>query len=343
MYFHGFPGKTQPSSLCLPGSFSGFQHFSFRAEVRKLQNPNKIIVFSFFFMAAKFNQKQALPFLETRVLRSTSSIPNTSHCFCSNSSRNENRALTKRFRRGLTERWDFTQARELLKSRRRYSPKLFLIHVVKEGETLTSISRLYGVSIQSIVAVNASIVDVDFVLEGQRLNIPFRAEETKMDPGWKIQLDSRSSHEKCQSPLNSLAAPESCKLSRFLSSHHLQNAKPTGYFLVLVPLIAFCIRCIIGTIQHRVAKDLKHQAANKPKAHNQGSRSIRWKSVLSDSRDSDAADTESSQDSVNPPEDVTVPFEDISHAYTKLEPAYLKFLSECGMSKWGYWRGGSLE
>eukprot|EP00268_Persea_americana_P040968 TRINITY_DN4078_c0_g2_i16.p1 TRINITY_DN4078_c0_g2~~TRINITY_DN4078_c0_g2_i16.p1 ORF type:complete len:133 (+),score=14.91 TRINITY_DN4078_c0_g2_i16:159-557(+) len=112
----------------MPGSFSGFQHFSFRAEVRKLQNPNKII----FFMAAKFNQKQALPFLKTRVLRSTSSNPNTSHCFCSNSSRNENRALTKRFRRGLTERWDFTQARELLKSRRRYSPKLFLIHVVKE-------------------------------------------------------------------------------------------------------------------------------------------------------------------------------------------------------------------
>lgn len=45
----------------------------------------------------------------------------------------------------------------------------------------------------------------------------------------------------------------------------------------------------------------------------------------------------------NPPEDLPVPFEDISHAYTKLEPAYLKFLSECGMSKWGYWRGGSLE
>lgn len=45
---------------------------------------------------------------------------------------------------------------------------------------MTSISRLYGVSIQSIVAVNASIVDVDFVLEGQCLNIPFRAEETKM-------------------------------------------------------------------------------------------------------------------------------------------------------------------
>lgn len=45
---------------------------------------------------------------------------------------------------------------------------------------MTSISRLYGVSIQSIVAVNASIVDVDFVLEGQRLNIPFSAEETKM-------------------------------------------------------------------------------------------------------------------------------------------------------------------
>lgn len=48
------------------------------------------------------------------------------------------------------------------------------------GETLTSISRLYGVSIQRIVAVNANIIDVDFVLEGQCLNIPFNAEETQM-------------------------------------------------------------------------------------------------------------------------------------------------------------------
>lgn len=34
-------------------------------------------------------------------------------------------------------------------------------------------------------------------------------------------------------------------------------------------------------------------------------------------------------------------FEDTSRAYNKLEDDYHKFLSECGMSNWGYWRGGS--
>lgn len=35
--------------------------------------------------------------------------------------------------------------------------------------------------------------------------------------------------------------------------------------------------------------------------------------------------------------------EDSSHAYTKLEHEYQKFLSECGMSEWGHWRGGSSD
>lgn len=33
--------------------------------------------------------------------------------------------------------------------------------------------------------------------------------------------------------------------------------------------------------------------------------------------------------------------EDASHAFDKLEGDYQKFLSECGMSSYGYWRGGS--
>lgn len=36
-------------------------------------------------------------------------------------------------------------------------------------------------------------------------------------------------------------------------------------------------------------------------------------------------------------------FEDTSHAYNKLEGDYQKFLSECGMGNYGYWRGGSPQ
>ncbi|XP_058075869.1 uncharacterized protein LOC131224502 [Magnolia sinica] len=211
---------------------------------------------------------------------------------------------------------------------------------IKESESCQAVlgSRCQ----RAIVAVNADIVDIDLVLEGQRLNIPPSAKEAQMDSASTNQLDHCNIHERCQSSSSILGAHENQRIFTLLSSQHIQLAKPTGYFLVLVPLIAFCIRCIIGTFHHRLPKQLKHQAVNESKGHHQRSRSERWKSVLI--RESDVADAESRQDLVNPSDDQSqVPFEDISRAYTKLEPAYLKFLSECGMSKWGYWRGGSLE
>ena len=36
-----------------------------------------------------------------------------------------------------------------------------------------------------------------------------------------------------------------------------------------------------------------------------------------------------------------ISYEDESHAYRKLEHDYQEFLAQCGMSKFGYWRGGS--
>lgn len=40
------------------------------------------------------------------------------------------------------------------------------------GETLTSISKHYGVSMYAIAAANKNMVDIDFLYEGQHLNIP---------------------------------------------------------------------------------------------------------------------------------------------------------------------------
>lgn len=57
---------------------------------------------------------------------------------------------------------------------------LMLKCFIDRGETLTSISRYYGVSILQIAAENDNIVDIDFVLEGERLNIPVRSETLLM-------------------------------------------------------------------------------------------------------------------------------------------------------------------
>ncbi|XP_060175623.1 uncharacterized protein LOC132606234 isoform X3 [Lycium barbarum] len=72
--------------------------------------------------------------------------------------------------------------------------------------------------------------------------------------------------------------------------------------------------------------------------------SMRWKSALRDLSDPDASysDSRPEIDNVTDDREHLQP-EELSRAYAKLDNDYQKFLSECGMSKWGYWRGGSSE
>lgn len=60
------------------------------------------------------------------------------------------------------------------------------------------------------------------------------------------------------------------------------QATATGFFLllVLVPLIAFSIRCLIGAFNNKVG-------VNESKKHHLGPKSKRWRSALSDLREPD--------------------------------------------------------
>ncbi|KAL5845828.1 hypothetical protein ACOSQ3_009352 [Xanthoceras sorbifolium] len=222
--------------------------------------------------------------------------------------------------------------------------KNLLIHVVKEGENLTSISKQYGVSVNSIIEENTSIVDVDLVFQGQQLKIPSSAaEEIRATEKNKLSIFYlRETHRRSLKIFNRLLDK---KYFTMQIARSLPHAKPTtGYFLVLVPLLAFCIRCMIGAFRTRVAGDSRHQAVNESKGHHRGSKSMRWKSALSDITEADIPEHESRLDSNDSSEDqAQTSFEDTSLAYSKLEHDYEKFLSECGLSKWGYWRGGSPE
>ncbi|MBA0874536.1 hypothetical protein Goshw_018127 [Gossypium schwendimanii] len=157
-------------------------------------------------------------------------------------------------------------------------------HVVKEGETLSSISKMYGVSVHSIAAANKNIVDINLVFQGQLLNIP---SSSLLD----TQLD-RAKKSRLWQSIRALKAPSGQKFFTMITSHCLSNAKSTGYFLVLVPLIAFCIGCIISTLHTRVSRSIKHQAADKSQAHYPGAKGRRWKSALSDSVEGDVFDSE---------------------------------------------------
>lgn len=116
-----------------------------------------------------------------------------------------------------------------------------------------------------------------------------------------------------------------------------QHAKTIGYVLLLVPLVAFCIRCLIAALRSRVAGMIK----SKENHIEGGSKRMRWKSALQELRGEDEEGID-----LKPESNLFTEYEDQidsgvrSQAYTKLEKDYQKFLSECGMSEWGQWRGG---
>ncbi|XP_031112720.1 uncharacterized protein LOC116016544 isoform X2 [Ipomoea triloba] len=244
----------------------------------------------------------------------------------------------------LAVRWK-CQVQELSAKGRRQFKKIS-VHVVKEGENLSTISKLYGVPIDEIAAANRDILDDDLILQGKHLNIPSSPGEcTRMYPAAKITLPVAGRNlSGTRQHLEFYSRHLNQKMLSMLSLHHLPYAKTTGCFLVLVPLLAFCIRCVMDAFLNRNVGDGKLQAMNEPNIDNHGSKS-RWKLALSDLRDPDAPDTDHSRQDIDLFSDNEEHFqsEKISQAYTKLEIDYQKFLSECGISKSGYWRGGLPE
>ncbi|XP_044510937.1 uncharacterized protein LOC123229295 isoform X1 [Mangifera indica] len=267
------------------------------------------------------------------------SLPNQTSTFPSHSFH------FKRHLRGLAKKWRI-QLHEVANG---FNHKHLLGHVVKGGETLTSILKQYGASVYSLTAANKSIVDVDNVFEGQHLKIPSARKEvqlTKKDTLSTVNLTE--THQTSLNIFNGLLGKQNLTMQISHSLPHAYpfyyQAKTTAYFLVLVPLIAFCIRCIIDSFNTRISGKLRLKAVNASKGHHHGSKSMRWKSALRDIMEADNSDSETRPELSDPEEDKTqTSFEDMSHAYGKLENDDEKFLAECGMSQWGYWRGGSPE
>ncbi|KAK3426528.1 hypothetical protein EUGRSUZ_F02959 [Eucalyptus grandis] len=246
--------------------------------------------------------------------------------------------------RGLAGTWSF-HVSKILKSQE--FTEECSVHVVREGETLSSISKRYGIPIHPIVTLNKSIVDHELVYEGQVLKIPLSkryAEKTEKKKLLK-KFDIPQKHRNASKMLDAFSQQKSFTV---LISHQLPYAKTTGYFLVLVPLIAFCIRCITSVLCTRVAGYLRREDNIEPKQHHQVPKSKRWKSALLDAKELDVSDPESKSDIGTfvqcPSEDQAQSSSgDTFQAYGKLEEDYQKFLSECGISNSGYWRGGLDE
>ncbi|CAK9313994.1 unnamed protein product [Citrullus colocynthis] len=226
--------------------------------------------------------------------------------------------------RAITLRWRF-QLQDISKDQ--LSAKHHYVRIVEGSESLTSISNQNGDPAHSIVIANKKIMDTDLEQKGQNIKIQNPRAIT-----YVYQLE-----EKLRSALNGL---QNYKKLFALASSRLPPARTTS-FIVLVPLIVFCARCIIGASYARVFGTSRLETVDKREGERHKFRSGRWRSALRDIRELDGLDCESPIDSTSPSEDEQISVEDLSHAYKKLDQDYQKFLSECGLSKWGYWRGGT--
>ncbi|XP_020252987.1 uncharacterized protein LOC109830206 isoform X2 [Asparagus officinalis] len=122
-----------------------------------------------------------------------------------------------------------------------------------------------------------------------------------------------------------------------LSSYHSQIAKPCGYPLLLIPLVALCICFLINAFLGKAMKKTKGRVTNKSEAPHCELRTDRWRTILDDDMVSDTPDTISAKDFAgsDPFEEDHSPAcsEKMSSEYSKLESKYLKFLSDCGISQ----------
>ncbi|MCD7471815.1 hypothetical protein HAX54_012489 [Datura stramonium] len=228
--------------------------------------------------------------MELKLCQSSLPLPFKSSSFRANSIYKNLSLLPKRCKYHIQELFSNGQQLNISKE--------FLVHVVKEDETLTSLSKLYRVPIYEIAAANKEIIDAGLVFEGQHVNIP--------------------SYVTACSQMNQ---QEKFRLPKVDVSETNRRFKLCG-----------------KDVNHKMLYVLSH--CHLPYA----SGSMRWKLALRDLSDPDASYSDSRPEIDNVTDDREhLQSEELSRAYAKLDHDYQQFLSECGMSKWGYWRGGSSE
>lgn len=148
--------------------------------------------------------------------------------------------------------------------------------------------------------------------------------------------------------------------------------------LLIAPVVGFCVRCVVDYIQDRIEKEIRakqadmetYRSRHRPKLN-------RWQGILDEDREEaldygEAAAASDSLDEYRLKNERQIPtgyasmramneeslaneseeerssrqlqdYEDIRKSYAELESTYMKFLSDSGLSRSGYWRGSVTQ
>lgn len=216
-------------------------------------------------------------------------------------------------------------------------------HTVTEGQTLSSIARQYETSIEEIALMN-HIQNIDMIQAGQLLVVPVHRKVLKWVPSRTMGLDEITQKDQNMMPVSSISITPSTLPGFVISSPvSLQLVKATVPFLFMFPILAFCIRALVYSVLSRMGEETYNQKSDKENLIAQhGPKLTRWHGVLDGDSETEVLHISSPEYNItdcqeNPSKDA---YEEIHQSYAELEPAYLKFLAESGLSMSGYWRGG---
>ncbi|MCO5560694.1 hypothetical protein L7F22_014311 [Adiantum nelumboides] len=209
---------------------------------------------------------------------------------------------------------------------------------VREGDTLTSVSHKFKVSVHSIAILN-DIADIDYVPAGKLLLIPQEHVKTgevvsKADhPSSSVETHTCKGKSVVQTGSSPIGMPAFPSALGFQSWH----VRLALSLLLLLATSGLIWRYISGLRTRRQDELLHFQVQSEiAEAHHQP-KVRRWQGILDDDRKVNEVDGDSLADgraAVDGEE------ESLRQTYAQLESAYVKFLADSGLSKSGYWRGG---
>ncbi|CAA7033271.1 unnamed protein product [Microthlaspi erraticum] len=221
---------------------------------------------------------------------------------------------SKRFRR-VAERWRIRAQHMSVKEQ---MSKLELNRFAKRSESLRYILKQYGVSVENIEEDKTSSRLDDLNCEDKLVSSSV-VEDSKMNT--TEELPDLRRQEKY---IETVSTTENASGQ---NHHDLPHFNTGALFNTLLPVLVFCIVCIIGTL-HTIISRKTSQGH-----HHHGSKRTRWRTALSDWNEPLASDEHDSSPEYKVGSANQEATDEADEAYSRVELEYKRFLLECGVSE----------
>ncbi|CAH8272777.1 unnamed protein product [Arabidopsis lyrata] len=223
---------------------------------------------------------------------------------------------SKRFRR-VSERWKI-RAQQMLEKEQRTQHEL--ARFAKRSESLRRILKQYGVSVETPEENKTSsrLDDLNFE-EKHHDDVPSSViDDAKMNTTEELpDLRQQEKYSETVSTADNLSGHD---------HHNLPHLNTGVLFTSLLPVLGFCIVCIIGTLHTIISRKPSQD-------HHHGSKTTRWRTALIDWNEPLASDEHDSSPEYRVASTNQEANDEMNEAYNRVELEYKRFLLECGVSE----------